>query len=89
MIDLIATVVGWIGMALILIAYFLLTSERVVVKSWIYHTINLLGGAGLIFYTYVNRTVPVMVLNILWVFIAISALIKIINRKNKKIKRKK
>jgi hypothetical protein len=89
MINLIATIIGWVGMALILIAYFLLTSERVVVKSWIYHTINLLGGAGLIFYTYVNWTLPIMILNILWVFIAISALIKIRNRKNKKIKRKK
>ena len=89
MIDLISTIVGWAGMAFILIAYFLLTSERIIVKSWIYHSINLLGGAGLIFYTYVNRTLPIMVLNILWVFVAIFALIKIINRKSKKKKRKK
>ncbi len=89
MIDIITTVAGWGGMALILIAYFLLTSERIVVKSWIYHSINLLGGAGLIFYTYVNRTIPIMILNILWVSIAMFALIKIINRKNKKQKRKK
>lgn len=89
MIDFIATIVGWAGMAFILVAYFFLTSERIVVKSWIYHTINLLGGAALIFYTYVNRTLPIMALNILWVFIAIFALIKIINRKNEKKKREK
>ncbi len=89
MIELIASIAGWVGMALIVIAYFLLTSEKIVVKSWAYHTINFFGGAGLIFYTFINKTWPVMILNALWIIVAVSALMKIINKKFKKQKKKK
>ena len=81
MIDLISNITGWIGMTLIVLAYFLLSTKKLTARSWIYHLMNFLGGAGIVMNTLINKAWPAMALNILWAFIAIISIIKILKKK--------
>ncbi len=64
-------VIGWIGAALILIAYFLITKRIVDAKSRLYHLLNLVGGIGLGYNTYYYTAYPSTVVNIFWIIIAV------------------
>ena len=86
MISLIASIVGWVGMILIVSAYYLLSTKKLTSKSWVYHLINFFGGIGIVINTLINRAWPAMVLNILWALIAMISIIKITKTKTKKKK---
>lgn len=77
------SIVGWIGMALILSAYFLLSIKKLKANSFSYHLLNLFGGAGIVVNTFVNKALPAMTLNIIWALIAIISIIKISRSKRK------
>lgn len=72
--NILPAVAGWIGMVLILIAYYLVSTRRVTGDSYMYQTLNLLGAIGLVSNTLVQQAWPAMVLNIVWVVIAIYAI---------------
>jgi hypothetical protein len=69
-------IIGWIGTILIVGAYFLNINGKVKSTSVPYIVGNLIGGALFSIYTYAHRTYPNMVVNVIWVFIAIAALMK-------------
>ena len=71
--DLVASILGWLGAGLLLLAYFLRSSNRLQSKG-IYHSMNLAGAAGLALSTGYVQAYPAMVLNIVWMGIALSAL---------------
>ena len=71
---LLVDVAGWIGAALILIAYYLITKRIVDAKSRLYHSLNLIGGAGLAYNTYVYTAYPSTIVNIFWIAIAVYGL---------------
>ena len=74
-------IVGWTGAALILVAYVLLTQERVSGKSRSYNLLNILGAMGVGFNSYTNRAHPSVVLNLAWLLIAVYGVAKYTNRK--------
>lgn len=69
-------IIGWIGTILIVGAYFLNINGKVKSTSIPYIVSNLIGGVLFSIYTYAHRTYPNMVVNVIWVFIAIAALMK-------------
>ena len=69
-------VIGWIGTILIVGAYFLNINGKVKSTSMPYIISNLIGGILFSVYTYAHRTYPNMVVNVIWVCIAIAALMK-------------
>ena len=69
-------IIGWIGTILIVGAYFLNINGKIKSTSIPYILTNLVGGILFSVYTYAHQTYPNMVVNIIWVFIAIGALIK-------------
>jgi hypothetical protein len=69
-------IIGWIGTVLIVGAYFLNINGKVKSTSVPYIISNLIGGVLFSIYTYAHRTYPNMVVNVIWVFIAIAALMK-------------
>ena len=69
-------VIGWIGTILIVGAYFLNINGKVNSTSMPYIISNLIGGVLFSVYTYAHRTYPNMVVNVIWVCIAIAALMK-------------
>ena len=69
-------VIGWIGSILLLGSYFLNIKGKIKSTSTIYSVCNLIAGILFSIFTYARQTYPNMVVNIVWVLIAIEALLK-------------
>ena len=74
--ELITQIAGWVGTALIITAYFLISRKLVDSSSKIYQGMNLFGalcvGANVLY----QQAWPALALQIVWCLIAISALVK-------------
>ncbi len=80
MIDLFS-VLGWLGMSLVILAYCLLIIKKLKSTSVIYNLLNLFGGVGLIASAFTTKSWPAMALNIVWVGLAVFSIYKIITVK--------
>ncbi len=69
-------IIGWIGAVLIVGAYFLNINGKLKSSSAIYIISNLIGGLFFTINTLVHQAYPSMIVNIIWVFIAVAALLK-------------
>ena len=69
-------IIGWIGAVLITGAYFLNINGKLKSSSAVYIISNLVGGVFFTINTLVHQAYPSMIVNIIWVFIAVSALFK-------------
>jgi DNA integrity scanning protein DisA with diadenylate cyclase activity len=76
MMHILIEIIGWIGSVLILGSYFLNINGKLKSNSAIYIISNLLGGIFFTINTLVHHAYPSMIVNIIWVFIAIAALLK-------------
>ena len=78
--QLLIDTVGWIGMACVLSAYGLSTFKKITVDSSTYALLNMVGSAFLVINTYYYHSFPPMVLNIIWIFIALGGFLKSKNK---------
>jgi hypothetical protein len=78
--EILSQTIGWIGTILIVVAYYLVSSKKVIGNSKIYQTMNLLGAICVGVNVFSQQAWPALVLQIIWGIIAISSLVK--NRKN-------
>ncbi len=69
-------IIGWIGAVLIVGAYSLNIYGKIKSSSVLYIVSNLLGGIFFTINTLVHQAYPSMIVNIIWVFIAVAALFK-------------
>ena len=69
-------IVGWVGAALILIAYLLLSAGRLPAKSVAYQGANLLGAIAFAVNSGWHGAVPSAALNVVWAGIALFALVR-------------
>lgn len=72
----IVEIIGWIGAVLIVGAYYLNINGKLKSTSVIYILGNLLGGIFFTINTLVHQAYPSMIVNIIWIFIAVAALFK-------------
>lgn len=72
--SLIIDIVGWIGAALILVAYFLVSTKRVEGNAFFYQWLNIFGSIFLIVNTFYYKAFPSTFVNIIWIGIAIYSL---------------
>ncbi|MEP7247112.1 MAG: hypothetical protein ABI885_25980 [Gammaproteobacteria bacterium] len=68
--------VGWVGAALILFAYGMLSAGKLTGRSAIYQGLNIVGAAGFVINSGLNGAYPSAALNIIWIGIGVYALIK-------------
>jgi hypothetical protein len=68
-------ILGWVGAALILIAYYLVSSKKVKGDSNVFQAMNLFGAIALMINTYAKGAIPSVFLNIFWAGIAAKALL--------------
>lgn len=68
--------IGWIGAVLIVGAYFFNINGKLKSSSVVYIISNLVGGVFFTINTYVHQAYPSMIVNIIWVIIAIAAILK-------------
>jgi hypothetical protein len=66
--------VGWVGAALILGAYGLISAGKVQSRSPLYQWMNMLGAAGLIINSGWNGAIPSVGLNVVWFLIGFYGL---------------
>jgi len=68
--------IGWLGMASVVIAFGLNAMKKLSSDSLAYILMNGGGSAFLIVHCYHNNSMPPMVLNIIWLIIALISLWK-------------
>lgn len=67
-------VVGWAGALLVLLAYGLVSAERVSSRAWSYQLLNIGGAIGLVINSGWNGAIPSAVVNLIWIGIGVYAL---------------
>ena len=67
-------IAGWIGVIALLIAYGLVSTKRIEGDAVIYQLLNLAGAALLIVNSFYYGAYPSVVINVIWIGIAIFAL---------------
>ncbi|TCS88968.1 hypothetical protein EDD80_102159 [Anseongella ginsenosidimutans] len=78
-------IIGWVGAAMYILAYLLLTLGKLRSDSILYHFLNVLGAVGLIANAFHFNDYPNVVTNLLWLGIGCFAIFAIIagSRKRK------
>jgi hypothetical protein len=72
---------GWIGAALILLAYLLLSMGKVTGQSPVYQGMNIVGAAGFTINGWWHGALPSAVLNVIWMLIGGVALWRITTKR--------
>lgn len=67
-------IIGWTGAALILLAYLLLSSERLTGRSRAYQWMNVVGALFFIVNSGWNGAIPSAALNVIWMGIGLATL---------------
>jgi hypothetical protein len=70
-------IVGWSGSVAVVAAYSLISLQKLRSDSKIYQWLNLVGSVGLAVNTAYFRAYPSTVVNVVWLLIACSALVRI------------
>jgi len=69
-------IIGWIGSVMVVMAYALNMYKKMASDSVAYYGLNIVGSACLIVNTIYHHAIPSAVVNVIWVFIALVALIR-------------
>lgn len=75
--------IGWLGAALVLSAYFLVSTQRLDGDSAPFQWLNLAGGVGLLVNTLYYRAFPSSLVNIVWIIIAVVTLLRAANARQR------
>ncbi len=70
-------ILGWIGMFLMILAYFLLARRTLGPNNISYHLLNGIAGVGVLASSVYVKLWPVAVLNIFWILVSIYSILKI------------
>jgi hypothetical protein len=74
-------IVGWIGSALVILAYALNSYQKIRSDSLAFYLMNIIGAAILIVYSVHKDAAPNVFINLVWVVVAIPGVIRIFSRK--------
>ena len=83
-IGLLMEIIGWIGSAAILSAYALNSYQKIRSDSPTFLLLNLMGGLTLMAYTFYKDALANTFLNLVWVIVAVIALMKLSRRRSAK-----
>ncbi len=73
---------GWIGAALILLGYLLLSAGKLTGQSAAYQAMNVVGAAGFIVNGWWHGAIPNTTLNVVWMLIGGVTLWRIMRRRS-------
>ena len=79
--ELLYEILGWLGSLMIVVAYGLVSFKKIDTESLLYQWLNVLGAIGLIVITAYREAWPSTFLNVVWLFIGVPALVKIMKGK--------
>ena len=79
--DIIFQITGWLGSALLIIAYVLVSSKKLQPEDVRYQLINLGGALCLLIYAVYSLAYPFILVNFIWLLIGIRFIWKIYTKK--------
>jgi len=71
-------IIGWIGMSIILLAYLLISFGALSPRSILYQMLNVVGSVGILYISFKKRAYQPAILNVIWVIVALIAILAII-----------
>jgi hypothetical protein len=71
-------ILGWYGMTAIVLAYSLISFSLISSNSFYYQFLNLTGSLGIILVALGKKDYQPVVLNIIWMIIAVIAIVRLI-----------
>lgn len=74
--KLLIDILGWIGSVAVIAAYGLNSYQKIKSDSYLFLILNLIGGTFLIIYSYYYTAFANTFINVVWVIIAVPALIR-------------
>jgi hypothetical protein len=83
--ELAVEVAGWAGALLILLAYLLLSAEKLTGQSLAYQGMNVVGAAGFVINGWWHGALPSAALNVLWLLIGAIATWRILKKRGSSI----
>ncbi|GAA3698027.1 hypothetical protein GCM10022224_075050 [Nonomuraea antimicrobica] len=75
--DLLLAAAGWVGAAVLLVGYALVSSSRLSGDGTAYQVLNLTGSVGLMVNSAYSAAWPSAALNLIWAAIGVTALVKL------------
>lgn len=69
---------GWIGSVLVVLAYALITSNKLHSRSWVYQSMNTVGAIALLLNAVAHGALPSAAVNIVWLVIGGVGLVTIL-----------
>ncbi len=82
--GLIIDIIGWIGSVEVIVAYGLVSVQKLRGNSFWYQVLNFTGGIFLIINTFYLKSYPSTFINVVWVIIAMGAFYNMYKRKSGK-----
>jgi hypothetical protein len=67
-------ILGWLGSVMVILAYALNINKRLNSDSVMYYSLNIAGSSFLIVNTLYHNAIPSMMVNVVWVIIALVAI---------------
>lgn len=77
------SIIGWIGVIFIVIAYIFFSTKKLKIDYVLYHLLNFLGAAGLIVSTFMTQSWPALTLALIFAAISVVYSVKILRTKPK------
>ena len=74
--DIVFEGAGWLGAVVLLLAYGLNSSGKMLASSLTYQGMNIFAGVCLVANTYYHHAIPSLVVNIIWIIIGFFAIWK-------------
>ena len=78
--KLLIDIIGWIGSVLLIAAYGLNSYQKIKSDSFIFLILNTVAGIALIIYSWYYMAYANTFINVVWVIIAVPALIKLLRK---------
>lgn len=78
----IADIIGIIGVAILVLAYYLLQSNRITSASVLYSLMNLIGAGFILYSLILEWNTPAVIMESVWIVISLSALFRAIIKKD-------
>lgn len=75
------TVIGFLGVLLVLVAYGLLTLGKLSGDDWRYPVLNIIGTLGIVVSLFVQWNLPSMVTQLMWIAVSIIGLMRIARKR--------
>lgn len=77
----IVQIIGWAGAVLVILAYVLVTSDKIEGESKLYQVLNLFGAVGVGVSVFQQKAWPALAIQVVWGVVALMALLNSVGSK--------